>query len=340
MNYVDVSTRSFQLFRRHKSFWLMGMLMALCGQSEYSFSTNYNQSGASSPSLGSGPSSPTPALPDFLNSDSITTLMANIVPIIAGIVAFSMIGWVIFAILGWFVHGALIQMIAAADQEQVPSWRAGFRRSRQQIGHLFVMQLLIALPGFVLLIIMLLLFVPTFITLFKGIASTSAGEPFGDPFRILAPLLGGLICLLPLFLILALVQIVYSMIQRLAARYCVLEELGARESLRQGWRLFRKNVGYSVLTWGLSAVFSFLFALIAALPVFLLLLPAARGMFADGWSSVTIGALAGLAIYGVLLGIGVGGICTSFNVTVWSLLFRRFRDLGEQPLSVGVGDPV
>jgi hypothetical protein len=83
------------------------------------------------------------------------------------------------------------------------------------------------------------------------------------------------------------------------------------------------------LTWGLSAVFSFLFALIAALPIFLLLLPAARGMLADGWSSATIGALTALAIYGVLLGVGVGGIFTSFNVIVWSLLFRRFRDADD-----------
>jgi len=322
MNYVDVITRSFRLFRQHKSFWLLGILMALCGQSEYGFSANYNQRGPAPTTSGS---TPAPELPDFLNNDTFTTLFANIGPIIAGIVFFSIISWTVFTLLGWFIHGALIHMIATADQEQVPSWRAGFQRSRQQVGPLFVMQLLIALPGFVLLIIALLLFVPTFITVFRAISS----EASPDPTAILTPLLGGLFCFLPLVLIVALVQLVLFMIQRLAARYCVLEQLGARESLRQGWRLFRKNIGYSILTWSLSAVCSFLFALLAVLPAFLFLIPATQGMLAGSWSSTTIGAIAGLIIYSLLVGIGLGGMFTSFNVTVWSVLFQRFRNADD-----------
>jgi hypothetical protein len=87
----------------------------------------------------------------------------------------------------------------------------------------------------------------------------------------------------------------------------------------------RHHLGYTALTWGLGVAISILFSVLAGLPALALLIPMSTNMLAGNFSGLTIALIAGLVIYSLFVGVVVGGILTSLNATVWSLLFRALR---------------
>ena len=96
------------------------------------------------------------------------------------------------------------------------------------------------------------------------------------------------------------------------------------DSVRRGWNIVRKNIGYTLLNWFIFAMFSGIFGLLGAAPALVLWIPTARAFLHNDWSgiSVVMGILT--VIYFVIMGIGIGGILTSFNSTLWTKLYKGF----------------
>lgn len=312
MNYFELLKRAAQIFWHTKALWLLGILAALFGQNEYGFSVNYSERVPAS-----GATQPGAPFADFLANPWVASFLADPIPYLMAIGALALIIWMITTLVGWLMQGAMIDLAARAERGEAPSLRASLGRSREHIGPLFLMRLVLAIPTMIVIILAALLIVPLFLAVFR------TGTP--DPSAIFPRLFGTLACLIPLFLLNGLAGIVLTMLNVLAARACVLEGLTMRASLRRGWFLLRRNLGYTVLNWFMFLIFGAIFSFAAALPALLLLITAGQAFLHNEWTGWAVASALGLAVYFVVMSIGVGGILTSFNSTVWTVLFQAFQ---------------
>jgi hypothetical protein len=327
MNYFDHLKQAGRIFSRTKALWLLGMLAALFGQNEYGFSVNYSERVPAS-------SANQPAAPfaNLLANPWVAAFVANPVPYLLGIGALMLIGWMIVSFVGWFVQGAMIDLAARANQGSSPPLRTSLRASRQHIWPLFLIHLVLSIPTMVVVVIGALLVVPLLLSVFRTTTP--------DVTTLLPRLFGTLACLIPLFLLNGLAGIVLRLLNVLAARACVLERLTMRASLHRGWFVLRRNVGYTVLNWFLFLIFGAIFGFVAALPALLLLIVAGQAFLHNDWTPWSLSAAIGVGIYFVVMSIGVGGILTGFNSTVWTVLYQTFQRKADAPSDDSAPVPV
>jgi hypothetical protein len=325
VNYFDQLKHAARLFWHTKALWFLGMLAALFGQNEYGFSVNYSESAPSS-----SPGSAASPFGDFSANPMLASFLANPLPYLAAIGAIVLLWWIIATLVGWLVQGTMIDLVDQTDQQLAPSVRASFRHSRAQIWPLFLINLIVSLPTLIVVIIAAALFIPLMLTVFRSAT---------PDFSALVPrIVGTLLCLVPLFLLNALAGVALRLLNILAARACLLEGLSARASLRQGWLLLRRNLGYTVLNWFVLLIVGAGFSFVAAIPALLLLVPAARAFLHNEWTTFAYGAAIGVTVYFIVMSLGVGGILTGFNSTVWTVLYqgfqRRMQAVGNEAGSV------
>jgi hypothetical protein len=312
MNYFEQLNHAARLFRQNKALWLLGMVAALIGQNEYGFSVNYSQRVPASSTT-----SPEAPFADLLANPWVAAFLANPVPYLLGIGALVLIVWIVTSVIGWFVQAAMIDLVAQAEQDAPTSLRASLQQSRQFVGPLFLIHVVLSIPNIVVVVLAALLVIPLFLAVFR------TGAP--DLSALFPRLFGTLACLIPLFLLNGLAGVVLHLLNVLAARACVLERLTMRASLRRGWLVLRHNLGYTVLNWFVFLIAGAIFGFVAAIPALLLLIVAGQAFLQNDWTPLALIAAVGVAIYFVVMSIGVGGILTSFNSTVWTVLYQAFQ---------------
>jgi hypothetical protein len=230
------------------------------------------------------------------------------------------------------VQGAMIHLAAQADQDRGSSLRTSLRASRQHVGSLFLIHLVLSIPTIVVVVLAVLLIVPLFLSIFR----TSTPD-----FSVLFPrLFGTLACLIPLFLLNGLAGIILRLLNILAARACILEHLTMGASLRRGWFVLRRNVGYTALNWFVFLIFGAIFGFVAAIPALLLLIAAGQAFLHNDWTAWAVAAAIGVGMYFVVMSIGVGGILTGFTSTVWTVLYQTFQRRADAPSSDSAQAPV
>jgi hypothetical protein len=312
MNYLDLLKHAARLFWNTKALWFLGIIAALFGQNDYQFNVNYSQRvPLTTPS---GSASPFPAIS---TNPVIASFLANPLPYLLAIGIVAILWWMIATFIGWLVQGAMIAIAGQANQRNPVSMRTSLRQGRQQAWSLFLLHLVLSIPTLVVVVLAILLIVPLMLSTFRSTTPDLA--------TIFPRLFGTVLCLVPLFLLNGLVGIVLNVLNTFAARCCVLEHLTLRASIRQAWLLLRQNLGYIALNWFVLLLLGALFGVIAAAPALLLLIPAAQPFFNNDWSLAALSALIGLGVYFVVIGLGVGGILTGFNSTVWTVLYQSFQ---------------
>lgn len=319
MNYAEIFTSSGRLVWNRRVLWLIGMMAAFFGQGGYGFSANYNQS---MPTSAGG----TPGLPPGMERLA-TDIMQNAGLYIALGVTLSLLWALVALFLGWLALGA---MISIAGQEET-DWQAAFSQSRSRLGSLVLVAIVLALPMLVLLLIgvgiALALIVPLFTT---SLASEGAPEDF------LPRIFGALACMIPLIGVGILLGILLRGINIFAARACVLENLGVGASIRRGWQLLRKNIGYSMLNGLVLFAIGIAFGIVAAIPALGLLFMSAPSVFEGRWDTQVMLGIVGLIVYSLLMNVGVSGILTSFAETTWTKLYQAFVEQTDTPVSGSV----
>ena len=320
MDFTEVMRRAWGIFRLRRELWILGMLSALFGQGEFSVSTNVNQS-FNTPGTADNPA----GLPQFIQ-DNLAAWVANPLPLIIGIIGISFAIVLIFLIGGAWMQAALIHGTAMAVRDQPGAVGASLAYARSRFGAMVLLKLLFQAPALLVGIIAAVIFVPMWINL-ASIADNPAPE------TIMPMLLGSFACLLPLILLLALYGLVISLFDDLALRYCALTGSRPWQSVRQAWRLFTANLGTCVLTSVLLGIIAFLFGLIAAIPQFALMFSMFRQLATGTITPLATGSIVALVIYAIVMSVGIGGILTSFNATLWTLLFTRFQESADLPSS-------
>lgn len=326
MTFTDMVGRAFRLWWRHKRTWVVGVALALCGRGAYSFSANFQQGGAP---VGEPGEVERPE--ELLRQLFPGWLLDNLIPIVVGALLLGLLIWLIGGLLGAWASAAGIHLAAAADGGEPIGLREAFGRGAPYTLRLFGLELLVALPVVGLTLVLLAVGALTLGTAVAQIV-TGALDGGGDGAPLAAfGLLGGVLCLIPLFLLVALLGALLGLLAKLGARACVLEGRGALAGLGRAWQLARRSFGYLLLLWIMLIALGGTFSLVAGLPALALLLFAGPALFAAEFGAGAALAIAALAGYLLLVGVLLGGALTGLNEVLWTLSYRWFADRAAAP---------
>ncbi len=309
MDYNKIITESFQIFWRHKALWIMGIVAAMCGQGDAGgFNFNFNQSFSGDNKL-----------PNFNVPPFVRDMAENPIPYVMALVVVILGWWLFSTIVGWIAQGALIGMVDEIDRTGATSLGQGWRVGSERFLSLFAIAILLALPGLILLIPFII-----WLVVFFAQIGVMANKNSNEIFNSLAPMLfSTLACLLPLLCLAILLGFAISLLKTISMRSCVLESLGAIDSLKRGWQVIRQNLGYVALTWFLLFVIRSFFGFIIAIPTIIMGLPVVLAVMNNGLSMVSIGLIAIFVVVMTIISGGLGGILTSFNSTLWTKFYKE-----------------
>lgn len=311
MDYSMILTRSFQMIWKNRALWVFGILLALFGGGGGSLPSGFpgGSIGNGVPSGGNTFPGPTPQVP---SSD-----WNAIVPIIAAVVCVILILAVVGVALRLISRGALIGLVNELEVKQsIPTVRRGFRIGWNRFGSLLGIAILINLPLVLLALILLALVALPFL----GALSASGNVQFD---QILA--MGGMSSVL--FLICAIfclagLGFLLKPIYEFIVRACVISDLGAMNSIREGWRVVRANLGGVVVLYLLQIAVGIGFGiLMIPVTIVLIAIPAVIGavlFFAANASPIAIivGIIVGIPVLLILL--WISGLYRAFESTLWT----------------------
>lgn len=326
MNYGNVLSESANIFWKHKVLWLFGVTLALFGQGEYGFSVNYQE--RYSYPVGEGGNAPN--IPNPFENTIVQSFFENPVPFIIVFIILGLVWWLISNFVGWMCQGALIGMVDEIDQSGTTSFGQGWDVGKGRVKNLFLLAIIFAIPQLIVFLPALIAGFWLFSQVFDLFGASFTGnfpppEQMEERFASIFPtFFGAFACIFPLLCIGGIVGWILGLLNKIAARSCVLENLGVMDSVKRGWNILRKNIGYTLLNWFILAVFSGIFGFAAAMPALILWIPTARAFMHNDWSSATVVTGILTFTYFVIMGAGVGGILTSFNSTLWTKLYKEF----------------
>jgi hypothetical protein len=315
MTFAELISRAFQLWWRRKSLWVVGVILALCGRGAYSFSVNFQQR------LTPGDPAEIERYGDLVPA----WLIEQIVPILLGLALLGLLLWLITGLLAAWAGAAMVQLSDAADRDEPLSVGAAFGRGRPYALRLFGLELLVTLPILVLSLALLAVFAGAIgAVLYQIFAGAMDGEGTGALPLTAFSIVGGVLCLIPLFLLVGLLGALLGLLAKLAGRACVLEGLGIRAGLARAWGLARRSFGYLLLLWIMLIALGGVFSLVAGLPALGLLLIAGPALLGGEFGAGAAVAIAALAGYVLLVGVLLGGALTALNEMLWTLAYRWF----------------
>ena len=312
-NFGEILTRAWQIVWKNRVLWIFGIL-ASCGRGGSSFNSNISRAGDG----GFGtPSDLPPELMQFLQA-----IEENLTAFIAVTVALVCIIWIITIFLSTIGKIGLIR-----GTSQIDGGTEGlifgqlFSESTPYFWRIFGLSFLIGLPVIVAATL-----------LAAGLAvfavSASSGSDAGAVGSIaLVPVLIGCICaLIPIMLVI-------HMITRQAENAIVLEDMNVLPALSKGWDIFRKNLGPIIIMTIILAVINFAAGLIIALPIIIVVVPAAIAFAfgeAQNWTPMAIAGVC-LCLY-IPISLLLNGIAIAYTESAWTLTYLRLTRVQDGAL--------
>jgi len=305
VNYGDLIKDAFRISWRNKFLWFFGFFVGGTGAN---FAGNvpsgggnfdggdFEQSGASGVAAQLGPG-----------------IFDNVVLIVA-LVVVGVVVLLAFIALSLISQGALAENVAAIDRGEglrfSSGWRAGLRNFWRVLGY-YVVFFLIGLGLLVAIGVPIGLLIAGTFALTDSVGARVA-------VAVLAGLLG--------VLLLILVFIPLSIVGQYSLREVVVRREGVVASAGGGYRVFRRNVGRSLLLWLINlglGVGVWIAVLIGLLLVGLVLfLPTILLVFADyTTAAVVTGIVAGVILLPIVL--AVSGATGAFFHSYWTLAYLR-----------------
>lgn len=299
MDYWGILKRSFEITWRHKSMWLYGFLLALFSGGGGNFNSNINSSQQKNFTK-SGLSH----LPHISND-------VLIILIIAAVVLFLFL-LALSVFLGNLSQAALIGMVEDVESEGKTSIGSGWRHGLASWWRIFVIGLLVGFPVFVVVLLL-----GGLVILPGVLALVVKKEVLG-----FALIFIGVIIFL---VILLLLVIPASLVVTLAYRCRVLEQKKSVESIKEGWRLFRSNLGRVLLMWLILFAVGLVIGTVISVVSLFVLIPVILAAFVDALLVVL------LAIPVVFVLAFLQGIVQVFTQSVWTLFYKEITKPAEAP---------
>ena len=311
MSYGDLIKDAFRISWRNKFLWFFGFFVGGVGSS---FGSNV-PSGAGNLDGGGPEQSGTPGL--------AAQLGPGVLDNVALVVALAIVGLLIlllFIAMTLISHGALAENVAAIDRGEGrrfgSGWRAGLRNIWRVLGY-YVVFFLLALGLLIIIGVPIALLVGVTFAVTQSVAA-----------RVIVAVLAGLLGVGALIL----VFIPLSIIKRYALRELVVRRAGIFASFGGGYRVFRRDIGKSLLVWliriGLAIGVTIAAVLALGIVGLVLFLPAILLALAEmSTAAVVAGVVAGVILLPILL--AVSGATGAFFHSYWTLAYLRLTGRHE-----------
>jgi hypothetical protein len=358
MDPIKILKRAWKILWSYKALWIFGIILALTTSgSNFRFSGNNASSGSDSSSSSSGGDvSPSQSfregiqdMKEFWNED-LPELFTSQIPqdevrtlVVFGIIflVFVVLTGIVLTFARYIAETAVIRMVDEYEATgNKPGIRQGFRFGWSRTSwRMFLINLLVNLPIFLIVLLMLAVGVATFLLVTQD-----------SPVLTITSVVGGIGFFFLSIFVLIILGVVIRLLVEFFWRACALEQVGVRESIRMGWNLVRKNLGSVALMWlvmfGVSLVW-IIFVVIAffiLLPILALTIVAGAivgglpgllfagisSLFLSGYWPWIVGAVAGLPLFALVAFsplIFLGGLERVFTSTVWTLVYRELKAL-------------
>ena len=313
MDIGNLLQRSWNVFWKNKAIWVFGIVAAFAGGSDYNVSFRFNVSRPVEPGEAVLPAQ----LRDFLTSPALPVIILVLVAV------FLLIGLVFF-LVSRLAHGAMIGMADEADRTGSTSLGSGWRTGRGKALRLSLIGILLNLPVLILIIPAVAIFIASFLPL---ILTAEGGRGSAPPEALMSGMIGAFGCFCSTICVAVILGLILTLLDRFAIRACVLEDLGVIASIKRGWRVATGSLGYTVLLWFAFGIIGLIVGAVLAIPMAALALPAMFSFMESGrFGAQQIVLLLAMLAYGLVAGVVVGGILTSFNASAWTLAYRAFAD--------------
>ncbi|HEX8992485.1 MAG TPA: hypothetical protein VF784_12470 [Anaerolineales bacterium] len=138
----------------------------------------------------------------------------------------------------------------------------------------------------------------------------------------------GFLCVLPLFCVLFLALVFAGIVIQQAESAIVIENLGIMDGVRRGWDVVKTHLGPILIMWLILLVIGFVVGIVLALPILIVLVPAAIAFGTANYQATTfdytplIVGLVCCAVYFPFL-LVLGGILQAYLQSAWTLTFLR-----------------
>jgi hypothetical protein len=305
MNYGDLLSEAFRLTWRNRYLWFFGFFIAGGGGS-FNFPANFGGEEVRNPF---GPV----AGPLQWISDNLVLFLTVVISVIVLLA-------LVFLVLSIISQGALAESIAALHRGETRGFGSAFRAGTANFWRVLGLKVLFFLIALGLLLV---IFLPVVL---GALAAFSLTDSTG--LRVLAVVLGVLF----VFVALVVVFLPFAIVNQFGLRELVVSRRRITESIAGGFRLFRRNIGRSLLVWliQLAVMLGLGIALLVALVIFgAILLGPAIALFAT--DHATAGVVAGV-VGGVLFLVPVfviSGAIGAFNHAYWTLAYLRLVEPPE-----------
>lgn len=309
-----VLRRAWEITWRHKALWLFGFLVSLgtVGTRLSVSAIRWEQ--------------PARELLVEVHRDIAGFLSINYFVAVAAILV--LLGLIIIgfglALLNALGRAALVDQVRAAEDLGRVGLRAGWQASRRHLWPVFLIRLLLGLPMAVVTLAGALPVVGIwFLIAVQGRSETVVPDAFAVP-------LATLTCLFPTIGLATLLFIPLNVLQRLAVRACMLEELDVRQSILRAWAMLREHLRALALVWlillvvgiGVMIVFGLPLVLVAVAFMAFALMTVLVSPLLFIVLVLTIGLLTWLA------GAALNGVVETFFSASWTLAYRELTGLG------------
>ena len=315
MNYGEIIKEAFWITLRNRFLWFFGFFI-----SGGIGSSNFNPSAGGPGDFDGGPGDAPPA---WLSDPTrwITDNLALVITVIVAVVVLVLV----FIVLTLISQGALAESVAALHRGEARRFSSAWRAGASNFWHVLGQALLFILIGLVLFIgltlLALVLFVP--LSLLFGAISSDTGSGL-----LLSAVLIGLFIILGLFFFVLFIALVvaFYIVGQLALRELVVGGKRVFESIGAGYRLFRRNLGRSLLIWLIQVAISigiWIAALIILALFFIVFIGPGVGLFIADYTvaGVAVGAI-GVLLF-LIPYLVISGAIGTFNHAYWTLAYLR-----------------
>jgi len=303
MDYGRILKRAMEITWRHKALWFFGFLLAL-------FSGGTSGGGGQGAQYRIGQS-------DLANPQWAWGLALLVIVLVVVLV-------VVAVVLSNISRGALIGMVRETEETDNTSVRSGWRIGSSRMWSLIGIDLMTVIPAVIAAMALMALALSPLLLLAVRQGDLAQQETLTVLGILLTVLLG-----LGVVAVLVVAGTVLGIVREFACRQCVLEDKGAWQSIRDGYRVIRYHLRHVGVMWLLLFGID-LAATAVALPLVLvgfgLIAAAGAAVYAateSAASAIAVGLSLGLPA--ALLMALVGGVYLVFQSTAWTLAYREVQ---------------
>ena len=263
-----------------------------------------------------------------------------------GLVGISIIVGLLYALVRYPAETAVMRMVDEHEQTGTKKkfkegWRLGWNKRALRV---WLIDLIIGAPAFV--VIAGILTAGVFFTI--NVVGTETFE------KQLPGRIGLIVLIFFLFLLIALLTAFLNLLRHFFVRAAALEGVTLGEAFKQGWQMFKVNLGKSLLMWlvmlgiGIGFGFVMIFAAILLVPAYAVMaLPGAvvgvipgligfgiTSAFSSGVLPWIVGGISALPFFFTVMFAPltfVLGMYVLFQSSVWTLTYRQFKAMATPP---------